>query len=185
MAGEPELNACAQVDQLMQKLDEQLQLLRQATPLLRQRAKQLTDAQAAEVREQLALVLDQQTDQFEESMTVMRQPCLSLEQIRTIFQQDRVSICMTHSSSSDVPCSWALTQALHALASCVLCVKPSKAERCCCGGCRRCETAFQSCNSLLGTLISQAWVGRPAFLPHPWTPAQRQQALARRRHGQR
>ncbi len=54
----------------MQKLDEQLQLLRQATPLLRQRAQQLTDAQAAEVREQLALVLDQQTDQFEESMKV-------------------------------------------------------------------------------------------------------------------
>ena len=54
----------------MQKLGEQLQLLRQATPLLRQRAQQLTDAQAAEVREQLALVLDQQTDQFEESMKV-------------------------------------------------------------------------------------------------------------------
>ena len=54
----------------MQKLEEQLQLLRQATPLLRQRAQQLTDAQAAEVREQLALVLDQQTDQFEESMKV-------------------------------------------------------------------------------------------------------------------
>ena len=67
----------------MQKLDEQLQLLRQATPLLRQRAKQLTDTQAAEVREQLALVLDQQTDQFEESMTVMHQPCLSLKQIST------------------------------------------------------------------------------------------------------
>ena len=62
--------ACLQVEQLMLKLDEQLQLLRQATPLLRQRAQQLTDAQAAEVREQLALVLDQQTDQFEESMKV-------------------------------------------------------------------------------------------------------------------
>ena len=65
-----ELLRVMQVEQLMQKLDEQLQLLRQATPLLRQRAQQLTDAQAAEVREQLALVLDQQTDQFEESMKV-------------------------------------------------------------------------------------------------------------------
>lgn len=85
MTGKCERSACAQVDQLMQKLDEQLQLLRQATPLLRQRAKQLTDTQAAEVREQLALVLDQQTDQFEESMTVMHQPCLSLKQIQLIL----------------------------------------------------------------------------------------------------
>ncbi len=59
-----------QVDQLMQKLDEQLQLLRQATPLLRQRAEQLTDKEAAAVRRQLAVVLDQQTDFFESNMQV-------------------------------------------------------------------------------------------------------------------
>ena len=59
-----------QVDQLMQKLDEQLQLLRQATPLLRQRAEQLTDKEAAAVRRQLAIVLDQQTDFFESNMQV-------------------------------------------------------------------------------------------------------------------
>ncbi len=59
-----------QVDQLMQKLDEQLQLLRQATPLLRQRADQMTDKEAAAVRRQLALVLDQQTDFFESNMQV-------------------------------------------------------------------------------------------------------------------
>ena len=58
----------------MQKLDEQLQLLRQATPLLRQRARQLADAQAAEVREQLALVLEQQTNHFEASMKVSQLP---------------------------------------------------------------------------------------------------------------
>ena len=58
----------------MHKLDEQLQLLRQATPLLRQRAHQLADAQAAEVREQLALVLEQQTNYFEASMKVSRLP---------------------------------------------------------------------------------------------------------------
>ena len=87
MAGRSELHRFAQVDQLMQKLDEQLQLLRQATPLLRQRAAQLTDTQAAEVREQLALVLDQQTDQFEESMTVRHQSRLSLEQIQKILHR--------------------------------------------------------------------------------------------------
>ena len=54
----------------MQKLDEQLQLLRQATPLLRQRAGQLTDKEAAAVRRQLAVVLDQQTDFFESNMQV-------------------------------------------------------------------------------------------------------------------
>lgn len=54
----------------MQKLDEQLQLLRQATPLLRQRADQMTDKEAAAVRRQLALVLDQQTDFFETNMQV-------------------------------------------------------------------------------------------------------------------
>ena len=56
----------------MQKLGEQLQLIRQATPLLRQRAQQVTDAQASEVREQLALVLDQQTEQFEASLKVRK-----------------------------------------------------------------------------------------------------------------
>ena len=83
MVGKSELHARAQVGQLMRKLDEQLQLLRQATPLLRQRAAQLTDTQAAAVREQLAHVLDQQTDHFEESMTVTPQPCLSRTHIHT------------------------------------------------------------------------------------------------------
>ncbi|KAK9917870.1 hypothetical protein WJX75_009092 [Coccomyxa subellipsoidea] len=63
----------AKVDQLMQKLDEQLQLLRQATPLLRQRAGQLTDKEAAAVRRQLAVVLDQQTDFFESNMQALRE----------------------------------------------------------------------------------------------------------------
>ncbi|BDA48480.1 hypothetical protein COCOBI_12-1590 [Coccomyxa sp. Obi] len=63
----------AKVDQLMQKLDEQLQLLRQATPLLRQRADQMTDKEAAAVRRQLALVLDQQTDFFESNMQALRE----------------------------------------------------------------------------------------------------------------
>ena len=174
MAGKSELNACAQVDQLMQKLDEQLQLLRQATPLLRQRAKQLTDTQAAEVREQLALVLDQQTDQFEESMTVMHQSCLSLKQIQTMFHGTGFLALMFLAHG-------------HCHMCCVfpiLCLKPSRAERCYCCGCRHCETAFQSCSSLLGTLIFQDWVGRQSFLPHPWTPAQCQQALARCRQRQ-
>lgn len=72
----------SQVDQLMQKLDEQLQLLRQATPLLRQRADQMTDKEAAAVRRQLALVLDQQTDFFESNMQVRALPfaCHSLSQ---------------------------------------------------------------------------------------------------------
>lgn len=59
-----------QLEALLAKLDEQLALLRQATPLLRARAQALPDATAAAVRRQLAAVLDQQTDAFEASMQV-------------------------------------------------------------------------------------------------------------------
>jgi hypothetical protein len=60
----------AQLEALLAKLDEQLALLRQATPLLRARAAALPDPVAAAVRRQLAAVLDQQTDLFEHSMKV-------------------------------------------------------------------------------------------------------------------
>lgn len=81
-----------QVDQLMQKLDEQLQLLRQATPLLRQRAEQITDKEAAAVRKQLALVLDQQTDFFESNMQAGHSFILSRV---ALVQKSSIPLCVT------------------------------------------------------------------------------------------
>ena len=75
----------------MQKLDEQLQLLRQATPLLRQRARQLADAQAAEVREQLALVLEQQTNYFEASMKVGRIPLAAITGAHPVSSSEQLT----------------------------------------------------------------------------------------------
>jgi hypothetical protein len=77
----------------MQKLEEQLQLLRQATPLLRQRAEQLANKEASDVRMQLAEVLDQQTDLFEHSMQAC--PSLLLQKLHSaiMFARRVQGIC--------------------------------------------------------------------------------------------